>query len=225
MRLILNGCEYAGTTTLAEAISGWAKNVMGGEFGFHDHWKIPHVSHSPHTDEENEQFLALSPRLKESFQRYHMEYHLSPSFYGDDHHNMVGFHVDEAVYAPLYYGYGGPDEYADRAWLGRRIEAHIMEVAPDTVLVHVKASPEVIARRMKEDPHDHGLVQEKDIERVLERYQEENDKSFLRRKFTLDTSSVQVEDSLVEFAEKLEPHLTQADRLRILTHDRSLKGG
>ena len=116
----LIGCEYSGTTTLAGAISGWVERVMGGDFGFHDHWKIPHISHAPHTDEENEQFLALSPHLKESFQRYHMDYHLSPAFYGDDHHNMVGFHIDEAVYAPLYYGYGGPDEYADRAWQAPR---------------------------------------------------------------------------------------------------------
>ena len=47
----------------------------------------------------------------------------------------------------------------------------------------------------------------------------------MRRKFELDTSSVSVEDSLAEFVEKLKPQLTQADRLRILTHDRSLKGG
>ena len=66
MRLILNGCEYAGTTTLAGSISKWATELMGGILGFHDHWKIPHISHHPHTDEENEQFLALSPRLKES---------------------------------------------------------------------------------------------------------------------------------------------------------------
>ena len=90
MRLILVGCEYSGTTTLAEAISEWAKEVMGGGFGFHDHWKIPHVSHPPGlTAEEQEQFMALSPNLKEMFQRYHIEYHLSPSFYGDPHHNSV----------------------------------------------------------------------------------------------------------------------------------------
>ena len=126
MRLILVGCEYSGTTTLAEAISEWAKEVMGGGFGFHDHWKIPHVSHPPGlTAEEQEQFMALSPNLKEMFQRYHIEYHLSPSFYGDPHHNSVGFHIDEAVYAPMYYGYGGSGEYGDRARSARRTEAHI----------------------------------------------------------------------------------------------------
>ena len=44
MRLILNGCEYGGMTTLAGAISPWAHKAFGGSFGFHDHWKIPHGS-------------------------------------------------------------------------------------------------------------------------------------------------------------------------------------
>ena len=225
MRLILNGCEYAGTTTLAGAISEWAMKVFGGQIGFHDHWKIPHVSHSAHTDEENDQFLALSPHLQESFQRYHMEYHVASNFYGGDHHNMVGFHIDEAVYAPLYYGYGGEGEYADRKQMARSVEAHIMEVALDTVLVLVKASPEVIASRMKENPHDRALVKENDIDRVIQRFEEENERTFIRRKFTLDTTSVSVEESMAEFVDKFEPHMTEADRLRILTHGSSLTAG
>ena len=225
MRLILIGCEYSGTTTLAAAINGWAEKVFGERVGFHDHWKVPHISHAPHTDEENEQFMALSPNLKESFQRYHMEYHVSPSFYGDPHHSQVGFHIDEAVYAPLYYGYGGDDEYADRKWLGRRIEAHIMEVAPDTALILVKASPEVIARRMKENPHPYGLVQEKDIELVLKRFEEEYTRSFLRKKFTLDTNTASVEETLAEFVKEIEVHITPADRLKMLTRGMTAKGG
>ena len=225
MRLILNGCEYAGTTTLAGAISGWATEVMGGTFSFHDHWKIPHISHKTHTDEENEQFLALSPHLKESFQRYHLEYHLSGSFYARPHHNSVGLHIDEAVYAPLYYSYGGDDEYADRRLTARRIESHIIEVAPDTVLVLVKASPEVIARRMKESPHDRSLVKEKDIRHVLKRFEEENERSFILNKFTLDTTTATVEETLAQFVEQVEPYMTEADRLRILTHRMSLTVG
>lgn len=219
MRLILNGCEYAGTTTLAGAISAWAVKAFGGTFGFHDHWKVPHVSHAPHTKEENEQFLALSPRLQESFQRYHMDYHIADTFYGDPHHNMVGFHIDEAVYAPLYYGYGGPGEYADRMRYARMMEHHILEKAPDTVLVHVKASAEVIARRMAEEPHDLALVKEPDIEKVLQRFEEENGWSFFRRKFAVDTSEATVEETL----EQIEPHLTDQDRLRMLTCGSALK--
>ena len=217
MRLILVGCEYVGTTTLAGAISDWAVRAMGGSFGFHDHWKVPHVSHADHTKEENEAFLALSPNLRESFQRYHMEYHVSPGFYGDPHHNMVGFHIDEAVYAPLYYGYGGHDEYGDRARAARRVEAHIMEVARDTVLVHLKASPEAITKRMAADPHDFGLVKEKDVERVLQRFQEEYDRSFLRQKIELDNTDKTVDETVAEFVEQVQPHVTDSDRARMLT--------
>ena len=45
MRLILMGCEYVGTTTLSRQIIKWVKANLGDEFGFHDHWKLPHVSH------------------------------------------------------------------------------------------------------------------------------------------------------------------------------------
>ena len=41
------------------------------------------------------------------FQRYVIEYHLGTSFYEYPDHGLVGFHIEEAVYAPLYYGYGG----------------------------------------------------------------------------------------------------------------------
>ena len=81
MRLIVIGCEYAGTSTLTDNIAGWIERAMGGTMGKHDHWKIPEVSHQPHTREENQGFLALSANLRESFQRYHMEYHLQPGFY------------------------------------------------------------------------------------------------------------------------------------------------
>ena len=43
MRLILVGCEYAGTTTLAEEIVKWRDKVMGpptplGIVTYHDHF-------------------------------------------------------------------------------------------------------------------------------------------------------------------------------------------
>ena len=51
MHLVLIGCEYSGTSTLALAISNWAKEAFGvGGFGFHDHWKIPHLNHPPRRD-------------------------------------------------------------------------------------------------------------------------------------------------------------------------------
>ena len=45
MNLILIGGEYSGTTTLASKISEWGKKTFGGDHhGWHDHWKIPHLS-------------------------------------------------------------------------------------------------------------------------------------------------------------------------------------
>ena len=73
MKLILIGCEYSGTTTLALAINEWMKETSGTDFRLiHDHWKIPHTSgHLPTvtshflTTEEQAQILALTPKLKE----------------------------------------------------------------------------------------------------------------------------------------------------------------
>ena len=59
------------------------------------------------------------------FQRYIIEYHLQPAFYADPDHNMAGFHIEEAVYAPLYYGYGGKGEYAERTTLARAAEKRL----------------------------------------------------------------------------------------------------
>ncbi|SVB75149.1 uncharacterized protein METZ01_LOCUS228003 [marine metagenome] len=244
MRLILIGCEYSGTTTLSRQIIKWVQENLGDEFGFHDHWKLPHVSHpnipegntiegmwqdwesgkgpdptmTGHTDEENTQFLALSPKIRESFQRYHMEYHMGDGFYGDAHHNNVGFYFDEAVYAPLYYGYGGPGEYADRTWYARHIEADIMHKAPDTVLVHVKASADVIRKRMKENPHKFSLLQDKDIETVLTGFAHHYEVSFLRHKFEIDTSTSSIGESICEFVGKLIPNLQSEDRQKIMFH-------
>ena len=217
MKLILVGCEYVGKTTLSEEIVKWISHTMGSSRTFHDHFPIP-WSKSNLTDEEQEQILALSPRLKEMFQRYIIEYHLNPLFYSDPDHNLVGFHIEEAVYAPLYYGYGGKDQYGHRTRLARAIEKEIMTRSPDTVLVLLKASAEVIAERMRENPQPHGLVQEQDIEYVLERFEDEYQASLIRKKFVLDTTTATVEETLAEFVIQIKPHLSDADRMRILTH-------
>lgn len=250
MRLAMSGCEYVGTTTLGYAISGWAEDALGASIGFHDHFKIPHVSHPPGdskeendkayanwsagkgpdptriglTTEEQELFLALTPNLQEMFQRYHLDYHLQPSFYAAPHHNVIGMHVEEAVYAPLYYGYGGPGEYADRTQMVRHIEERMLEMAPDTVNILVTATPEVIRQRMKDDPHENAVLREKDIEHVLHRFEEEFDKSLISNKFSIDTSTATVDESLAEFVEKIEPFLNDSDRTCILV-EKAKKAG
>ena len=108
MHLIIAGCEYSGSTTLSQTFGEWgAANMEGGRWGpneYHDHWKLPHISNfsPPAPDEianvvecfpdardgdytrtglsheEQAQIMALSPKLKEMVQRYHLQYHLHP---------------------------------------------------------------------------------------------------------------------------------------------------
>jgi hypothetical protein len=215
----LVGCEYVGTSTLIQEIGGWVERAMGGKMGIHDHWKAPQLSHAEHTKEENEGFLALSANLRESFQRYHMEYHLSPSFYHDADHTMVGFHIDEAVYAPLYYGYGESGEYGDRESAARSTEASLLEIARDTVLILLKASPEAIRARMKADPHTHALVKDGDVEDVLAAFEDQHTRSMLRKKIVIDNTDQTVAESLAEFVTQMQPFLTHEDRSRILTRN------
>ena len=76
MKILLLGCEYTGTTTLAQNIFEWGQNNMGADFGlFHDHWKIPHVTgHWPidtdsyATDQEQNELINLNPKMKEQMQ-------------------------------------------------------------------------------------------------------------------------------------------------------------
>lgn len=222
MKLILVGCEYSGKTTLQLLISAWLQRITGSHRPFfHDHFALPSGERPPinsqYPVEIQEEIMALSPKLKEMFQRYIIEYHLGSSFYEYPDHGLVGFHIEEAVYAPLYYGYGGPGEYADRRVLARSAEAHIMEKAPDTVLVLLKASAEVIAKRMRENPRPKGLLQEKDIDYVLGRFEEEYNSTLIRKRFVLDTGEGTIEDTFTEFVREIQPHLTDDDRLRILS--------
>ncbi len=214
MRLILVGCEYAGKTTLVSQIKQWIERTMGPTRGFHDHFTVPM---SDVSEKEQEQFLSLSPRLQEMFQRYMIEYHLQPAFYSYPDHLLVGFHIEEAVYAPLYYGYGREGEYTGRTTYARNREKDIMEAVPDTVLILIRAEAQVIAKRMRENAHPRGVVQEKDIPHVLQRFEEECQSSLIGNQFALDSTTATVEETLKEFVAQIEPYLTDTDRLRILT--------
>ena len=213
MRLIFVGCEYAGKTTLSKEVTEWIGRTMGGGRTFHDHFTVP----SPELEGGDRDLLAnATPRFKEMFQRYQIEYHLQDAFYGDPDHLLAGFHIEEAVYAPLYYGYGGKGEYAERALFARSMERRIMETAPDTVLVLLKATPKVIKRRMKESPHTIQVVPEADVEMVLSRFEDEYRDTWIRKRFVLDTSTATVEQTLQEFEDNIKNHLSDADRMRIL---------
>ena len=219
MNLIFVGCEYTGKSTLAAEVLKWAERTLGGSSHFHDHMSVPSSELMP---DAQESLLTLHPQALEMLQRYTIEYHVSEAFYSNPDHNLMGLVIEEAVYAPLYYGYGGKDSKApfrspegQRTEMARRIEGKILERAPGAVLVLFKATPEVIAKRMKENPHTHQVVQEKDIEYVLQRFEEEFEASLIQKRIVLDTTTATAEETLAEFVEKYEPFHTNADLLRL----------
>ncbi len=222
MRLVIAGCEYSGTTTLTFAIDDWMSQTIGARFPLiHDHWKLPHTSGHPQpdmTEDERRQVLALSPELKEMTQRHSLYYHIQANSWEGPDWMSIGLHIDDSVYGPMHYGYGGDGKPHDRKVVSQQVESSILRFAPDIVLVHVKASANVIARRMSENPHPHSPLEVENIPEVLERYEQAHARSLFRHKIALDTSESSVEESVAEFAKKIEPYLTDTDRSRILTH-------
>ncbi|MCY4654433.1 MAG: hypothetical protein OXC95_14870 [Dehalococcoidia bacterium] len=222
MRLVIAGCEYSGTTTLTFAIDDWMHETIGVRFPLiHDHWKLPHTSGHPQpdmTEDERQQVLALSSELKEMTQRHSLYYHIQSNSWNGPDWMSIGLHIEDGVYGPMYYGYGGEDEPHDRKVVGQQVESSILRFAPDVVLVHVKASADVIVQRMRDDPHAHSPLKEADIPTVLDMYEQACARSLFRHKITLDTSDSTVAESVAEFAKKVEPFLTEEDRSRILTH-------
>ena len=147
--------------------------------------------------------------------------HAMPVFQDHDH-ILVGYHIEETIYAPFYYGYNEDGSYPS---LARLIDTELMKQAPDTILIHVKVSPEVIATRLRTNPHPRGVLQEQDIEYVLARFEEEVFNSSIRYKFALDTSSATVDETMAEFERQISPYLQEADRLRMLTHRAATQDG
>ena len=220
MRLIIIGCEYTGKTALANGIKDWMIQTMGDcESSFHHHF----VPWTPEYEGDiavrmTEQLLSLEPPLLECYQRYMIHYHTSPSFYALKDHCVVNWYYADAVYAALYYGFGGPGQYAERSEMARGYDKKVIELAPDTVLVHLTATPETIRERRSQAASPTPFPKEEDIELVLNRFEQEYNDSLLHQRFTLDTTDLSAEETLQEFVRQIEPHLTAADRQRISTH-------
>ena len=156
---------------------------------------------------------ALSPWLLEQHQRAMVWRHLHPNIYDEagelghvPHSIQVDFYYAEAVCAPIYYGYGGPGTFDDRVRRAREWDERLMDIAPETVLVHVKADADEIERRMATAPHAAPVLQPGDAERVLARYAEQFEASLVRRKVEIDTTCSTPEQSLDELERHLEVH-------------------
>lgn len=227
MKLIIVGCEYSGTTTLANLVCDWAAREMGVKLVAHDHWKIPDIGCYPHldtasplTDLESKEILALSPKFKEMLQRQSTIMHLPTEDQGEDY-LMVGMHIEDAVYGPLYFDYGGEDEPqgGPRGKYARKLEERIIRFAPDTILVLLKAAPEVILKRMKRCQRKNGILRSEDVELVSSLFEEEYENSLISNKITLDTSKSTPDKTMLDLLKQLDPVLTVSDRMRILAHE------
>ena len=226
MKVILAGIEYVGSTTISRMLSDWKLKNMGDPFFMgliHDHSKLPHTSGHPDdtTLEEQKQILNLSPKLKEMYHRYGMYYHLHHYVQEDD--LSVGFHIEEAVYARRYYGYGLDGEQFDRNNVFVSIENRIKQITTDPIItVHMVASPDIIESRMyalKDHPeHTNSPLQVEDIEDVMADYQYFISKSDIGPVVKVDTSIDSPEDTLEKVVTLLDPYFTKTDLERIESH-------
>ena len=214
MRLIIIGCEFVGKTTLAAHISDWSEAHLGQRVNWHDEWVLTDEQLS---DEVRQDLKKVSSTTFEAFRHYALTYHLDPGWFGDNDHCLVGFYFSEAVYAPLYHGYGGKGVHGDLDIMAAVWDRMLMERAPDTVLVTMTASPEVIRQRMTAPDAHETVLQSEDVESVIKRFEELSGRSFIRKRVALDTTESAPESIFAEFLKKFEPHFSQVDRMRLLT--------
>lgn len=228
MHLVLIGCEYAGKSTLARQISEWMIEDMGlPSVRWHAHFVLPQLdrhivvpdrgAETPMNREEVEELLHLSPAIKEQLLRYMIWRHLHDDMFREsDDYLAIDFYYGEAVYAPLYYGYGGPDDsFSDRRRRAREWESELLLQAPDTVLVLLRASVDTVRRRMSQNPHPGSILRTDDVPTVLRRFEEEYADSQIERRFALDTTDSSADETLVDFLWQMRQHLSEMDSLRI----------
>jgi len=220
MRLIVMGNEYTGKTTLVRTVKRWMAEKMGDPtVMIHDHF-MPRIGEGRPgvtPEEEEAEFYKLAPYALEMYTRYVMHYHLGDHFYSDNDHIVVNWFYADAVYAPLYFDFGGPGQYADRHAMARHEESKIEHLAPDSVLVYLTASPDVIRERMRAEPRPTSRYREEDIERVGDLFGHEFANTLIRRRITLDTSDTTPEQTFAAFLTRMGPHFTLADRVRLLS--------
>lgn len=203
MRLILIGTEYTGKTTLCQGLMDWG-HANGIHHHLDDHFSIPDCQMLK-SEEDQEIMTGLPEVLKERFQRFQIAYHVR-LINKYEHILLGGFHIEEAVYGPKYY-YPSIGRLAEtpRAW-----EAGMPE---DTILVYLKADRDVIAKRMKDDPHKYQVVPESDIDEMQAAFDVEYRQTWIRRKLTIDTSDLTPEGLMETFMKASIPHLDTRDLL------------
>ena len=228
---------------MARAIGEWLlRERAATAVRVHDHWVYPYIAdqdpstcfilgpggivvekwryrsghgNSALSEERAADVRALKPWLLEQMQHALIWRHMHHSAIGEDVSDsiQVGLYYAEAVYAPLYYGYG-QDAFSDRRRRAREWDRALLEFAPETLLVLLRASPEAIRERMRAAPRPDGVPREEDVERVIDLFEEQYAATELKHKLAIRTSGVTVAESVAEFAGKVSPFLTDEDRRR-----------
>lgn len=245
MHLLIIGCEYAGKTTLARAIShrllaGMAAPVDGHSrataprpLQWHNHFVVPRLDghlivRAPgdqttigkeaadlNAAEDEAQIMALRPSVLEQLQRHNIWRHLHPDMFRGDDSFFINHYYADAVYAPLYYGYGEPGTFSDRSARARAWDTELLERAPDTVLVLVRTTAAAIRARLRQAARDREIIQEADVPHILDRFEDECVQSLIPRKLILDTTTATADATFAQFLEEVRPHLSTTDRRRL----------
>ena len=223
MLIILVGCEYSGTSTISRSIKSELNESFGSAFDIHDHWKFPSIECYPQyskqyllNDTDKSHISQFTPKLKEMLQRQSIVYHL-PEPKGAIDKIYVGYHFDDTVYGPIYFGYGGPKEPqgGPRTKYARYIEKEIIKSYPNVILIHLTASSESILERIKNQPHEHQIIAQADIDLITEQFQSEFDKSLLQNKLTIDTTNQSIKQTTSLVMDGILNYCTPEDSARL----------
>jgi hypothetical protein len=232
MRLILIGCEYAGKQTLATELSRWMIDNMGlASVRWHNHFVVPHLNQhlvvpveaaantveaEAFDEADLAQILSLRPAVLEQFQRHMIWRHFTADLFRNDaDFLLIHWYYADAVYAPLYYGYGAPGTFSDRRRRARAWDMELLRLAPDTVLALVEAAPETIRERMARQPRARCPLREEDVETVIRRFAEEYGNSLIRNRVRVDTTGATPAESAQALVQALEPHWPPSNRQRM----------
>lgn len=71
---------------------------------------------------------------------------------------------------------------------------------------------------MKETPHYNPVLKERDIQDVLNKFEEEFERSKIKNKFMTDTSESSVEETLDKFIKEMKPYFNESDNARISSY-------
>ena len=203
MRLILIGTEYAGKTTLSQALQQWGQD-RNIRHHMDDHFTIPDCQMLK-TKEDQEIMRGLPQVIKERYQRFQLAYHVR-LLHKYEHIILAGFHIEETVYGPRYY-------YPDIGRVAETPAAWEAQMPPDTILILLTARPDVIEKRMADTPHEYAVVPKDEVQDVQREFQEEFRKSILKKKFQIDTSDLTLEGLLDAFFDASIQHITVKDHL------------